>query len=112
MTITSKLPTQTLANPAPVSEILKDYFEGMYIETIASILGVGVKMAEHVMNNTCAPNTTMCLRLAYYFDTSFEYWMGMSNSYTLYRLAQNEEEIRQSINKLKKDKPNETGRMQ
>ena len=26
MTIKSKLPTQTLANPAPVSEILKDYF--------------------------------------------------------------------------------------
>ena len=57
--------------------------------------------ARQILNENYPVTNEMCLRLAYYFDTSFEFWSNMQRNYEISLLAKNEEAIKANIDKIK-----------
>ena len=107
MTIVSKLPSSVMVRSAHPKELLCEYIEGLTAEKLGQILACPVPQARQILIFNAPLSTSMCLRLAHYFDTSFEYWHNMQYNYDISVLKSEEETIKGEIDSLKKNQ-NET----
>lgn len=80
---------QRIPPPHPGETIKEDYLEplGMSVNQLAKALGITAVRINDVVRGRRGITADTALRLARYFGTSAEFWMGLQNLYDL-RMAE------------------------
>lgn len=101
MTSTSRLPENGLNIPAPVGELLAEYCEGMTEDQISLILDADSHLTHEILESAHPISPLMCLRLAHYFDTSYDFWANVQRNYENSLLAHVETLVKEDMDSIR-----------
>lgn len=98
-----KIDMTEMFNPPHPGEVLKEEFLeplGLTITETAKALGVSRKAISEIVNQRAGISADMALRLAYAFDTTPDLWMGMMESYALFKAKKVWKDLKKSNNPI------------